>query len=272
LSLARAGAPVVAYDEAIRSCDELLRLKANTLAAAVALVPAALGAFVRVTRRLVAGDVVCLQTEAQHWAPAWQRYLTGELEGDPFAPQRVAPSNAMVLRLADVDDPQVRRRLAALGIGDRMTTYLRSAGTVVASITLLRAAGSPPFDNLDARSLRRIQPLLEHSYVCAVQPRQASARAALLQSGLTDREAEVAGLVGRGASNAEIARSLHVSEATVKTHLGRVYAKAGVRSRTQLAVLVSGRSGGVRVSVVAPPDEDPAGAPGQPHAEERACV
>jgi DNA-binding NarL/FixJ family response regulator len=272
LSVDRSSASVVAYDEAIRSSDELLRLKANTLAAVVALVPAALVAFVRMTRRLAADDVVCLQTDAQQWAPAWQRYLMWGVDGDPFAPQHVAPSNATVLRLEDVDDPQVRRRLAALGIGDRMTTYLRSAGTIVASITLLRAAGSRPFDTLDARSLRRIQPLLEHSYVCAVQPRQASARPALLQIGLTDREAEVADLIGRGATNAEIARSLHVSEATVKTHLSRIYTKAGVHSRTQLAVLVGGRSAGFPLTLVGPPHEDPAGTPGRPHVEERACV
>ena len=45
-----------------------------------------------------------------------------------------------------------------------------------------------------------------------------------------------------GATNAQIARSLHPSGATVKTHLGRVYQKLGLHGRTQLASpLAAGR-------------------------------
>jgi DNA-binding CsgD family transcriptional regulator len=57
-------------------------------------------------------------------------------------------------------------------------------------------------------------------------------------AGLTAREAEVARLVAGGLSNGRIAVALGMSEATVKAHLTRVYAKLGVRSRTQLAVLM----------------------------------
>ncbi|SNT59858.1 DNA-binding response regulator, NarL/FixJ family, contains REC and HTH domains [Asanoa hainanensis] len=49
---------------------------------------------------------------------------------------------------------------------------------------------------------------------------------------LSAREVEVLGLVARGLSNGEIARSLHISEATVKTHLLRAFAKLGVNDRT----------------------------------------
>jgi DNA-binding CsgD family transcriptional regulator len=121
-----------------------------------------------------------------------------------------------------------------------MTMYIRSAGTVVAAIVLARPARREPFTRDDAGALRRIQPLIEHAYLCAIEPRGESARAALQRCGLTAREIDVAELVGRGATNAEIARSLHVSEATVKTHLLRTFAKVGVRSRTQLVVLLGG--------------------------------
>jgi DNA-binding NarL/FixJ family response regulator len=50
---------------------------------------------------------------------------------------------------------------------------------------------------------------------------------------LTPRELEVLGLVAGGLSNPEIGRSLHISEATVKTHLLRVFAKLGVDDRTR---------------------------------------
>ena len=41
-----------------------------------------------------------------------------------------------------------------------------------------------------------------------------------------------------GATNAEIARSLHLTQTTVKTHLTRIYGKLGIRSRTQLAIVL----------------------------------
>ncbi|MCA6092554.1 response regulator transcription factor [Streptomyces sp. SCA3-4] len=54
-----------------------------------------------------------------------------------------------------------------------------------------------------------------------------------LPDGLTTREAEVLALVAEGMTNAEIARRLHVSTATVKTHINNLFAKTGVRDRAQ---------------------------------------
>ncbi len=57
---------------------------------------------------------------------------------------------------------------------------------------------------------------------------------------LTDRERDVLGCLGEGLSNTQIARRLFISEATVKTHVSRVFAKLDLRSRVQAAIIAQG--------------------------------
>jgi DNA-binding NarL/FixJ family response regulator len=82
-------------------------------------------------------------------------------------------------------------------------------------------------------------------------PRPDSAAAARLQV-LSPREVEVLRLLGRGLSNAELARELYVSDATAKTHVSNVLTKLGLRDRVQ-AVIVAYESGLIRTGEPAGP-------------------
>jgi DNA-binding CsgD family transcriptional regulator len=55
------------------------------------------------------------------------------------------------------------------------------------------------------------------------------------QEGLTGAERRVASLVAEGRTNREVAAALFLTERTVASHLTHVYAKLGIRSRTELA-------------------------------------
>ena len=69
----------------------------------------------------------------------------------------------------------------------------------------------------------------------AATPRRSAAQERLAE--LSEREQEVLRLVGRGESNAAIAKELFVSEATVKTYVSRLLAKLDLANRTQAAIL-----------------------------------
>jgi DNA-binding NarL/FixJ family response regulator len=78
--------------------------------------------------------------------------------------------------------------------------------------------------------------LLAHFAPNGASERQNAAAQAL--DGLPDRERAVAVAVGSGASNAEIAAALFMSEATVKAHVSRLLTKLGLANRVQIAILV----------------------------------
>jgi DNA-binding NarL/FixJ family response regulator len=84
------------------------------------------------------------------------------------------------------------------------------------------------------RITRRL--LEEYTHLMPVAPARRADRYPLLSS-LTERENEVLTAVARGLSNAEIAAEFILSETTVKSHVGRILAKLGLRDRVQIVVL-----------------------------------
>jgi DNA-binding NarL/FixJ family response regulator len=120
-------------------------------------------------------------------------------------------------------------------------------------ISALRAGASgflvkdtPPADIIDAVRLVAsgdaiISPSVTRTLLSHFGETQASERrraAAQRLATLTDREREVAAAIGSGASNAEVAASLFMSEATVKAHVSRLFTKLDVANRVQIAILV----------------------------------
>jgi DNA-binding NarL/FixJ family response regulator len=78
-----------------------------------------------------------------------------------------------------------------------------------------------------------VAPRLLERYRRVVAP---AARDAARLDRLTDREHDVLRLMARGATNAEIGATLFVAEATVKTHVGSIFSKLGVRDRAAAIV------------------------------------
>ncbi len=82
-----------------------------------------------------------------------------------------------------------------------------------------------------------LSPRVAAELVSSIQAKETpQARELGRDEALTDRELEVVTLLGEGKSNAEIAAAMFVSEATVKSHLGRITSKWGVRDRVQVLI------------------------------------
>jgi DNA-binding NarL/FixJ family response regulator len=103
-------------------------------------------------------------------------------------------------------------------------------GELVAAIRTVAAGDAV----ISPRVTRRL--LEEYAQVLPLSPGQQAQRYPQLDA-LTEREREVLIAVARGLSNTEIATALYVSEATVKSHVGRILAKLGLRDRVQVVVL-----------------------------------
>jgi DNA-binding NarL/FixJ family response regulator len=156
----------------------------------------------------------------------------------------------MDLRMPRCDGIEAIRRLTALGERPRtiaLTTYADDASVLGALRAgargyLTKDAGAEQIRaavEAVARGEAAIDPAVQHHVLAALTVPQAEL-AVDLPDGLTPREAEVLTLIASGLTNAEIAERLVVSAATVKSHVNRIFAKAGVRDRAQAVVYAYG--------------------------------
>ena len=136
------------------------------------------------------------------------------------------PPRVVVLTTFDLDEYVV----AAIGAG-ASGFLLKDAPPeeMLAAIRTVHAGDSVIAASSTRRLLQHVAPMLRGASTTPVDGRELA--------DLTPREREVLELMALGASNTEIAQRFVVSEATVKTHVGRVLAKTGSRDRVQAVVL-----------------------------------
>lgn len=164
--------------------------------------------------------------------PELSSALAHRLDADPAQ----APVAGLEPSDLGPDAERVGALLAERDLSLPSLLVLRGEGRVAAIAWLCseREDGDGHVDRL--RALRRVQPLLQLAVAAGDRPAPLR-RPGLAAHGLTARELAVAELALTGARNAAIAARLGISERTVKNHMGRVLAKCGVRSRTQLIAL-----------------------------------
>ncbi len=156
------------------------------------------------------------------------------------------------LKLPVLDGVEVLRELRARRIRSR--SLVLTSATDHALVPLAMAAGAAGFlyKDVDPDALMRAIRAVHDGHTLLA----AEATGLLVRSGgagtgtrrgigaLTGREREVLAQIAAGRSNREIARLLHLSEKTVKTHVSSVLAKLEVADRTQAAVLAVRQSQG----------------------------
>jgi DNA-binding NarL/FixJ family response regulator len=144
---------------------------------------------------------------------------------------RPQPPRVIVLTTFDADD-YVTGAIAAGA--DGFVLKDTPPGEIVAAIRRV-ADGEPMLSPSATASLIR-QIRTDNAAAGNGTDREAQALARL--ASLTEREHEVALAIGRGLSNAEIARELFLSVPTVKAHVGRLFDKLGTTNRVQIAICV----------------------------------
>ena len=151
----------------------------------------------------------------------------------------------MDIRMPGVDGITATRELTTAGVAEVLvlTTFdlddlVDGALAAGAAGFLLKTVDAPAL--VDAvRSVARgdgvLAPEVTRRVIARLSARPARPPVPGLHD-LTARERDVLGCLGRGLSNAAIADELVITEATAKTHVSRVLAKLGLRSRTQAAL------------------------------------
>ncbi|OZD77498.1 DNA-binding response regulator [Rhodococcus sp. 05-339-2] len=162
---------------------------------------------------------------------------------------RLAPAVVLMdVRMPGVDGVTATRTITESGSDAKvlvMTTFdldEHVLGALRAGASGFLLKDTPPEDLVSAiRSVAAgdavVSPKVTKRLLSRFVAQTPSTTDASVLDALTGREREVLVHLATGLSNAEIATALHLSEATIKTHIGRILTKLGVRDRVQAVVL-----------------------------------
>ncbi len=152
--------------------------------------------------------------------------VLGGLDATRELCRREHPPRVIVLTTFDADEYVIEAVAAG---ADGFLLKDTPPAEIVAAVRAV-AAGEPMLSPSATRAL------LEQAREGPGAGRGRDARARL--GALTQREREVADAVARGLSNAEVAAEMHLSQATVKAHVSRLFDKLGATNRVQVAICV----------------------------------
>lgn len=157
----------------------------------------------------------------------------------------------MDLRMPRLDGVEATRRIRALSPTTNVVVLTTFSDEE--SVTAALGAGALGYLTKDsgrddirraleaaARGQALLDPAVHARLIELARHQPASPGDGALPDGLTVREAEVLAHIGRGLSNQEIAATLYLSEATVKTHINRIFAKTQSRDRAQAVAYAHG--------------------------------
>jgi DNA-binding NarL/FixJ family response regulator len=152
----------------------------------------------------------------------------------------------MDIRMPGVDGVEATRLVAGPETSDPVAVLVLITYDMDEYVFSALRAGARGFLLKHAGARRLVPRCRRHARPCGRRRRAAPAEAFAHQPTrrppptevglLTDREHAVLDLVARGRSNAEIAAELYIEPSTVKTHLGNVLAKLGLRHRIQVVI------------------------------------
>lgn len=163
--------------------------------------------------------------------------------------QRLLPHIVLMdIRMPTMDGIEATRRITAAGPGAPRVVILSTYDLDEYVFDALAAGASgfllkdvPPEDlvkgiRLTAQGESLLAPSITRRLIEEFAKLRPVASPAVGLEELTDRELEVLRLVTRGLSNVEIAKSLFLGESTVKTHVGHILEKLGLRDRVQVVI------------------------------------
>lgn len=228
---------VVPVAEAHDSADRLTRLGSECLELVCDLVDADAGGWSRLDRHGVPTGLIAYprRSTIDEMVHDHGEYFHQWLKADPLVASAGPAVEVTATALMKSEAAATPHRL---GAPYRAVLHFTHIGRPVAGMWVVRGSDLGEFDSNELRTLWRLQEFVQRQLdeVLAERGFRSIDALDMSESELTEREVEVARLAATGATNVEIARTLMVSVATVKTHLYRVFTKLDIRSRTELAV------------------------------------